>query len=112
MWFFSMLKELFTPWVQEVVFSYPEHSELSNPKAKRIRSESSIGTTKRILEDNIEARDDKELFIQIISCHTSSFADLEKFSRSWRYVQQHFPELRGKNWQDRQRKANLIRKTF
>lgn len=101
------IKELFTKKVISVWTL-----QLSNPKVKRPKFNSSIGITKKVLEDNPEARDDKELFIQIISCHTEKFSELENFSRSWRYVQQHFPELRGKNWEQRQRKAKYIRKNI
>ena len=38
--------------------------------------------------------------------------DLVGFDRSWRYVQQHFPTLRGSTWEERQRKAELYRKNL
>ena len=99
-----------------VSFVYP--SELSNPKVnlrkipRTFRNNRTNAITKKLLEDNPEARDDKELFISIVSCHTSKFTELETFSRSWRYVQQHFPELRGKHWVDRQVHSDLIRKSI
>lgn len=37
MWFFSKLKELSTPGVQEVVFSYPQQSQLSDPKVQFLK---------------------------------------------------------------------------
>jgi hypothetical protein len=101
---------------ESVSFVYP--SELSNPKVnlrktpRTFRNSRTNAITKKLLEDNPEARDDKELFISIVSCHTSKFTELETFSRSWRYVQQHFPELRGKHWVDRQVHSDLIRKSI
>lgn len=91
---------------------------MSNPKVnlrktpRTFRNNRTNAITKKILEDNPETRDDKELFISIVSCHTSKFTALENFSRSWGYVQQHFPELRGKHWIDRQVHSDLIRKSI
>ncbi len=39
MWFFSKLRDLFSLGTEEVVFSYPPHSELSNPRCLRLTSQ-------------------------------------------------------------------------
>ncbi len=98
--------------------SFLEHSELSNPRIRRkkpriLRSGSNNQIAKKLLEDHEDARDDKELFISLVQCYNEySFSKLEWFSRAWRYVQQHYPELRGKEWNKRQREADLIRKNI
>lgn len=112
---FNFIKEMFFPkqdtWVVK-------HSELSNPKAKQYKQNSGRDITKKILEENIEARDDKEYFMDIIKQKAykdysiMDFSTLESYSRNWRYIQQHYPELRGKNWEKRHRLAKEVAKTF
>ncbi len=57
-----------------------------------------------LLDVSQDMREDKWLAIQAYKTHNwDHFACEETIGRSWRCVQQHFPHLRGKGWEDRQR---------
>lgn len=91
---------------------FPWKSELSHSWTRQFRINGKNEITKKVLLDNPEARDDEELFLWLVDGKCTSRMDLVGFDRSWRYVQQHFPTLRGSTWEERQRKAELYRKNL
>jgi hypothetical protein len=77
------------------------------------------------LKNNLDARDDVYLTIQIVhdkemqllcyskeeyyeAFYSGSLSSVYTIGRAWRFVQERHPELRGKEWEERQRKAGLM----
>ena len=82
---------------------------------------------KYTLVSNLDARDDLMLLVKIIhdkemqhwsysktqyydAFFSGNLSNVHTIGRLWRLVQEKFPELRGKEWEERQRQAGLISK--
>jgi len=88
-----------------------------------------INTIKSILAKNEVARDDWMLTVQevhnremyLFSFDKNEYYDcvfngkltnIQTISRTWRLLQEKFPELRGKDWADRQRQGGMMASEF
>lgn len=72
--------------------------------------------TENLLKNSVEMRDNPKLFIKFallemghnirdVDAASRLFNDIERVNRMWRKVQELNPELRGKQWEKRQKKA-------
>lgn len=109
---FLLYKNMFSTLFNFLFTRKPEHSELSHPWTRQPRVNSKNDITRQILMDNLEARDNEELFLWLVESKCTSRMDIVYFDRSWRYVQQRYEILRWITWEARQKKAELYRKNI
>jgi hypothetical protein len=77
----------------------------------KFKTKGTVSQVKTLLENVEYLRDNKRDFIkQYRYFYASDMASEESLARSWRFVQQHVPSLRGTEWESRQKNNTSVRK--